>query len=337
MRNENIEINATSESEQQVPVENANLLNLNIGSGDNLEKMIDSIKDYARCIPTGYKDIDNALQGGIRTGITIFAAKPNIGKTTMGLQLAEQFSSFGHQVLYFCNDMATVELISKGISRHSYINDKKNGYSVSEILNVHADSAIKSSEVFKKACNSYRENAKNLRIVDSSESLDINNIQKVIADYLKVGIKPIIFIDYLQKIVVPGIANDKEKMDYLIVLLKQIALCYSLPIVVISTVNRFSYDKELTLDSLKESGGLEYNADVILGLQYEGVGTGDFNINDAKKGAIWNMELVVLKQRLGGSDIKIPLKFYPKYNLFPYYPLETEKKKGKKTSDYKLF
>jgi replicative DNA helicase len=74
----------------------------------------------------------------------------------------------------------------------------------------------------------------------------------------------------------------------------------------------------ITMSSLKESGGIEYGADLVLGIQHIGVGTEDFNLYKARAKDYWNMELVVLKHRLGKPDVKKSITFYPKYNLFPY-------------------
>ena len=42
-------------------------------------------------------------------------------------------------------------------------------------------------------------------------------------------------------------------------------------ILLISALNRFSYNREISLESFKESGSIEYSADVILGMQYQGM------------------------------------------------------------------
>lgn len=305
---------------------------LNIGEGNNLENILNNMQLCSKTTSTGIKELDDVLNGGVSSGIYLIAAKPGLGKTTIAISIAEAFSKSGIQVLYFCNDMRTEEVVAKGLSRTSYLIAQENGFSASAVLKHHENGLIE-SPIFKSTCECYKNSTLNLRIVDISGSLNFDNICKIMSDYIELKkLQPIVIIDYLQKIVVTDTNNDKEKMDFLIEQLKAFSITYSLPIIVLSSINRMSYNKELTMDSLKESGGLEYNSDVIIGIQYAGVGDPNFNIESVKSKKIWDMELVILKQRLGSADIKIPLKFYPKYNLFPYCT-QVEHHNIPKTSD----
>ncbi len=310
---------------------------LNIGQGNNLDDVLNNMGISSKSISTGIEELDKHLNGGIRAGVTVMAAKPGIGKTTAALAIAENLSKLGNQVIYFCNDMSKEEIVAKGLSRTSYILAEEEGFSTTDVLQ-HQENGLKESKLFSDTCEAYRNNTLNLRIMDVGDSLVFKHMCTIIKEYVEEQqISPIIIIDYIQKLVVEGTNSDKEKMDHLIEVLKVFTISYKLPIILISTVNRMSYNKELTMDSLKESGGLEYNADTIVGIQHEGVGNSDFNIKTAKGKKIWEMELVILKQRLGGSDIKIPIKFYPKYNMFPYYTntiSSNKNKKIKKTSDH---
>lgn len=334
-------------SVEQTSTESINLINdnttnsgmtslkdLNIGNGNNLTSILGNMSMRSTAIATGIAILDNVLQGGIRAGLTIVTGKPGEGKTTLCLNLAEQFSKSGHQVLYFCNDMPLVDVVAKGLSRNSYLVAMENGFSTAEILH-HNENGLKDNETFIKTCENYRNNTSNLRILDIADSLRIEDISKIIADYvITEKEQPIIIIDYLQKIVVSSVNSDKEKLDFLVEQLKAIAMTNNLPIIALSSINRMSYRRELSMDSLKESGSIEFNADLILGIQQQGIGDQFFDINKVKSKGIWEMELVILKNRMGQSDVKLKVNFYPKYNLLPYYASEKVIKKVKKTSDF---
>ena len=84
----------------------------------------------------------------------------------------------------------------------------------------------------------------------------------------------------------------------------------------ISSFNRENYDNEVSLKSYKDSGNIEYSSDTLIGLQLQGVGTPDFDANEAKAASVRRVELVVLKQRYGRSGYKIGFDFYTRHNYF---------------------
>ena len=54
------------------------------------------------------------------------------------------------------------------------------------------------------------------------------------------------------------------------------------PVIAISSLNRASYSGVITMESFKESGGIEYGGDVVLALQPKGI-AGDLEGLDEKK------------------------------------------------------
>jgi replicative DNA helicase len=71
------------------------------------------------------------------------------------------------------------------------------------------------------------------------------------------------------------------------------------------------------MQAFKESGGIEYSADVLLGLQLKGVEEkGNFDVELAKSKTPREIELKILKNRRGNTGEKIDLFYYPQYNYF---------------------
>ena len=70
------------------------------------------------------------------------------------------------------------------------------------------------------------------------------------------------------------------------------------------------------MEAFKESGTIEYSSDVLIGLQFEGAGERNFDINEAKKKDPRDVELVILKNRNGPMGLKIPYTYYPLFNYF---------------------
>lgn len=97
-----------------------------------------------------------------------------------------------------------------------------------------------------------------------------------------------------------------------------------IPVVIISSLGRASYTKQISIDSFKESGSIEYSADTLIGLQYQGVGEKNFDIESAKIMNPRKVELCILKQRIGSAGQKVQLDYYPEADLFvdPYAPVK---------------
>ncbi len=144
---------------------------------------------------------------------------------------------------------------------------------------------------------------------------DLEYLNDIIRCYDK-EIKPLLIIDYLQTLNLEKDFETKKNIDEAVKRIKIIALAYKIPILLISSINRLSYDRSLTLDSLKEAGSIEYHSDIVCGLQFVGIGKDGFNLEKEKSNEWWNMEVTILKNKMGKADIRVPIKFYPRCNLF---------------------
>ena len=96
--------------------------------------------------------------------------------------------------------------------------------------------------------------------------------------------------------------------------LKRASRDYNIPIIAISSINRENYQNEMKMSSFKESGGIEYGADVLLGLQLKGAGTSDFDVEAAKGKDPREIELKIIKNRNGIANKKIQYMYFPKFN-----------------------
>ena len=101
----------------------------------------------------------------------------------------------------------------------------------------------------------------------------------------------------------------------------------SLVMIVISSINRQNYLAQIDFESFKESGGIEYTADVVWGLQLEVIHNPIFDdqgklnvkremIREAKEANPRRVELVCLKNRFGISSYKCSFDYYPRFDWF---------------------
>lgn len=288
---------------------------------------------------TGFNNIDNLFNGGLYPGLYTIGAISSLGKTALCIQMADNLAKNGNHVLYFSLEMPTDELISRCISRRMFELDYKKCSEVStlRVNNGRIDNCLPE---YEKACNDFiKESSKSLTIVGSGdgktpEDIDINFISAYVSTFIKeTGIKPIVMIDYLQ-IIMPDPElklTEKQTIDNIVKKLKNLSTRYYIPIMVISSFNRENYNNPVNFACFKESGGIEYASDFVLGFQLSELDqySDITNSNDkakksqlieklhiAKKAIPRAITLVILKNRNGVSFSKQKMEFYPVNNMF---------------------
>lgn len=70
------------------------------------------------------------------------------------------------------------------------------------------------------------------------------------------------------------------------------------------------------MSAFKESGGIDYSADVLLGLQARGAGRPGFQIDEEKRKDPRELELKILKNRSAALGQPISLRYYPAFSCF---------------------
>ena len=298
-------------------------------STDNyIQDFVNGIADSVNtpCIPTGFKGIDEALDGGLYEGLYIVGAISSLGKTTLVTQIADQVAKQGHDVLIFSLEMARSELMAKSISRHTVIEvldkggDMKNAKTVRGITAGvrYANYNDTEKELIKNAVTAYSDYAKHIYITEGVGDLGARQIRETVEKHVQyTGNTPLVIIDYLQ-ILAPynERATDKQNTDKAVMELKRISRDFKTPVIGISSFNRDNYKNAVSMQAFKESGAIEYSSDILIGLQLKGAGDKDFDPTEAKKKNPRAIELVILKNRNGQTGTKIPLEFYPLFNYF---------------------
>lgn len=162
-------------------------------------------------------------------------------------------------------------------------------------------------------------------------------VKQYVEKYIEAtGEKPVVFVDYLQVLQTQNQKLSKqERMDSIVTALKVLQKENDLVIVVISSLNRQNYLSPVDFESFKESGGIEYTADVVWGLQLQIMRSQDMfekekdiikkrkAIIAAKKEIPRKVELSCLKNRYGISSYYVAFQYDPRYDLFvPDYEFE---------------
>jgi len=305
-----------------------------IHSANSLKDFEDNLSRTEGTPPTstGYKSLDNNFDGGIYEGIYALGGDTGLGKTTLALNLAENFSSEGRDVLYFSLEVKKTSLIAKMISRETYLLTKggEGSQTIRYLTNGNLYQRIdtKGLKVIDQAKQLYQARAKNLYIFESVGNLTVEDIENALERHLiynRSKQPPIMIIDYLQILrhkdkYIQG--NDKLKTDTNLFLLKKLSNKYHLPIILLSSLNREGYKtiKPVSLLDFKDTGAIEYTADVVLGLQLDYVCTEpkpDYEGKlEADKQTPKRVRLTVLKNRDGAKNGYTVFEYEPRYHNF---------------------
>lgn len=280
----------------------------------------------ARDRKTGFANID-AKAGGLYAGLYVLAAISSLGKTTLALQMADQIAAQGQEVIFFSMEQSRLEMVSKSLSRMTAQADIKTAITSLSIRNGFLPSQVTA------AARQYKERiGERLSIVEGNFNCDIGYIADYIRRYKqRTGATPICFLDYLQ-VLQPAAdgksrSSKKEEVDIAITELKRLSRELDLTIIVISSLNRANYMTPFAFEALKESGSIEYTADVVWGLQLACLDEELFDkeghikakrerINEAKAEEPRKIKFVCLKNRYGISSYDCNFAYYPSFDLF---------------------
>ena len=276
---------------------------------------------------TGFTLLDQK-SGGLYAGLYVIAALSSLGKTSFALQLADQLAAAGTEVIFFSLEQSKLELISKSIARITAQADK------STAVNSLAIRGGYYADKVKAAAAEYKQRiGERFTIIEGNFRCDISFIGDYIRRYIqKTQARPVVFIDYLQ-ILQPEEEQTgprqtlRESINNIVTTLRQLSRDLDITIIVISSVNRANYLTPIDFESLKESGGIEYTADVIWGLQLQCLNDEIFNqankikekrdlIKENKAAEPRKIELSCLKNRYGIANFSCYFDYYAANDLF---------------------
>ncbi len=288
-------------------------------------------------ISTGFSNLDKALDGGLYEGLYIIGAVSSLGKTTLALQIMDNIAQSGRDVLIFSLEMARSELLAKSISRHTYLLAESR-QDAKTTRGITAGSRYKNynnteKEIINSAVEAYKAYADHIYIHEGIGNIGIDEVKEIVKKHIAIkGSSPVVLIDYLQILAPYDMrASDKQNTDKAVLELKRLSRDYKIPVIGISSFNRDSYKLPVDNSSFKESGAIEYSADVLIGLQYNGMDYQEGESTPArekrirelwkkqtekgKKGEAQELQAKILKSRNGSKGF-VYFNFFAMFNCF---------------------
>ena len=241
---------------------------------NHFQTEIENMKNYANRL-TGFKNLDQ--QQFFSPGLYVIGATPAAGKTTFCWQLLEQLAKQGETCIYCSYEMSKLELFTKSIARELFLR-----YPLTTLTAANIRKSSWSAEL-EHVVSDFSSSEHNLSVFElQDESIDkLLNLLRPLCQDKKHA--PVVCLDYLQ-IVPSSYENIKLSVDDSVRKLKKFQRDTNTTFIIISSFNRDNYTQSVSFKSFKESGNIEYTADVVWALQLYALNSvNNFNIADTRK------------------------------------------------------
>jgi replicative DNA helicase len=223
---------------------------------DRIEYLYDH-QDEALGVPTGFVDLDRLLGGLQRSDLILIAARPAVGKTSLGISIARHAADLGQHVAIFSLEMSSEQVVQRMVSAETGIDAQR--LRLGELrerewpLFVQATGRLSDMPLY----------------IDDTPSISVLQMRtKARRLHAEHGID-LILVDYLQLMTAGDIRTESrvQEVSYISRSLKGLARELDVPLVAISQLSRAveqRSEKRPILADLRASGSLEQDADVVM-------------------------------------------------------------------------
>lgn len=256
-------------------------------------------------VPTGFQEIDKVTNGLQPGQMIVVAARPAMGKSTLGMDFARS-AALHHNMttVIFSLEMSGEELMQRVFSAETNIP-----------LNAFRDPNAITPERWEQL-NAEWESLKEAPLyIDDSPNLKMADIRFKCKQLKKTDDLKLVIIDYLQLMSSgKAVENRQQEVSTFSRSIKMLAKELKVPVVVLSQLNRgveMRADKVPQISDLRESGSIEQDADVIFLIHRP-----DFYDKDDRPG---EADIILGKHRNGPTG-KYPLAFLGSTSQFKDMP-----------------
>jgi replicative DNA helicase len=225
----------------------------------------------------------DSMTGGFRPSeLCILAARTSIGKTALALNMAQNMASYGVNVAYFSCEMSNAEMMDRLLSGTTLIGHQE--IRRGKLTEEGVEHVLEKLSVLQE---------ESLWFCDTP-NIKFEDLRNQSRAFCAKG-GEIIFIDYLTLVKYGDSRTPRhERVGQLSAELKALARELEVPIIALSQLNRESEGQTPSLATIRQSGEIEENADMIMLLHRD---------RDTKEA-----ELIIAKHRNGPTG-SVVLKF----------------------------
>ncbi|WP_420801708.1 replicative DNA helicase [Pseudofrankia asymbiotica] len=252
-------------------------------------------------VPTGFTDLDE-LTNGLHAGqLWIVAARPAVGKSTLGLDFARAASiKHGMTSVIFSLEMSRMEITMRLLSAEARVS----------LQNIRTGRLT--DDDWARLARRMGEVAEAPLFIDDSPHLTMMEIRAKARRLRQRNELRLVILDYLQLMSSPKrVESRQQEVSEISRSLKLLAKELEVPVVAISQLNRASEqraDKRPQVSDLRESGSLEQDADAVILLYRE-------DTVEKESARAGEADLIIAKHRNGPTGT-VTVAFQGHYSRF---------------------
>lgn len=259
---------------------------------------VEETKAYANR-STGFYNLDE--HQFFLPGLYVIGATPAAGKTTFCWQMLDQLATRGETCIYCSYEMSQLELFAKSLARELFKSNGNTALTAAQIRKGGISIALEQLVV------DFADSQRNLSVMELQDET-VDDLLRLLRPFCTDRAKaPVVCLDYLQ-IIPTKRESTKLGIDEVVRKLKKFQRDTNTTFIVISAFNRTNYAQTVSFESFKESGNIEYTADVVWAMQLDimnhikggdPVSDSRRKIEEAKKQQPRQIHLKCLKNRQG--------------------------------------
>lgn len=254
-------------------------------------------------LTTGLGDLDRVIMGLNNSDLILIASRPGMGKTSIALNIALHVAkSAGKTVAVFSLEMSREQLALRLLSSESFVDNRK------------LQTGRLSTEEWRKLGAAASNISSADLLINDNPSLSVADMNAQCRRLSNLGL---IVIDYLQLMQSAGGSthysgeNRQQVVSDISRMLKIMAKELNVPVICLSQLSRANesrQDKRPLLSDLRESGAIEQDADIVLGLYRDDYYNKESDMHNIA-------ECIIMKNRRGETG-KIELQWLPEFTTY---------------------
>ena len=269
---------------------------------DRLDKLNSADREKYQGLPTGIKELDSTITGLNRSDLIVLAARPGVGKTSLGLNIARHVAvTAKRRVAFFSLEMGREQLASRLLASEALVEGTK--LRAGDLTEAEWARLIEAGDILRRA-DLY---------IDDSPGLTVLEMQGKLR---RLGHVDLVIVDYLQ--LMTGSRRTDNRVNEISEItrnLKVMAKELNVPLMALSQLRRptdRTKDHRPGLSELRDSGSIEQDADIVIFLHreaYNATSEGGQLTEDMDQNAA---EIIVAKNRHGETK-SIPVHWQGEY------------------------
>lgn len=227
---------------------------------ENIQDVLLSTFDYLekrqsgqiKSITTGIGNIDNLIGGFFGGELTIIGARPSVGKSAFGANIALAAANKGFRVAVVSCEMSDIQYGARILSREAWVDGMK----------------IRKADLDPDDWSKIAECMGGLGALPIDFMFSVNTIEDLVVETqrkVERGELDMLVVDYLQLMQTRRrFDKDYLRVGYISASLKHLAMECNIPVIALAQVSRDTDGSMPTLKTLRDSGNIEQDADGVI-------------------------------------------------------------------------